>query len=249
MANADGTKSSSSPHIIIPDDYPGYEKETFLVSRHFKNDIERVLIPGGLIQDRIERLACDIAKDIGHESFIALCVLKGGYQFFSDLLAKIRQFYRFTSYTESESAETRDGSSSELRGPRQIRAEFIRVKSYEDDSSSGKVTITGIETLSALNGANVLIVEDIIDTGVTMVKLLDVLKDYNIKSLRVASLFLKRNPQSVGYVPHYVGFDIPNKFIIGYNLDYNEYFRELNHVCVISEEAKRKYAIKRTVVD
>ena len=73
-----------------------------------------------------------------------------------------------------------------------------------------------------------LIVEDIIDTGRTMVKLLDLLKQYSPKSIRVTSLFVKRTPLSNGYVPEYVGFNIPNKFIVGCNMDYNEYFRDLN---------------------
>ena len=86
-----------------------------------------------------------------------------------------------------------------------------------------------------------LIVEDIIDSGLTMVKLLSEIRKIGPKSLRVASLFWKRNPKSVGYVPHYVGFNIPDQFIIGYNLDYNDYFRELNHVCVISDAAKSRF--------
>jgi hypoxanthine phosphoribosyltransferase len=159
-------------------------------------------------------MACDIASDIGHESFTALCVLKGGYQFFSDLLDMIRQVYRFsTLYAVQATPAT-------LPAPFHIRAEFIRVKSYENDSSTGNVRITGIEDLESLKGQvnsfiltnplfivtvfhqNVLVVEDIIDSGQTMVKLLEALRNYSPKSLRVSSLFWKRNPHATGYVPN-----------------------------------------------
>ena len=142
----------------ISDEAKGYPKESFCLAGHFRRDIESVLIPGGVISDRIERLACDVANSIGHESFTALCVLKGGYQFFSDLLDQIRQFYRFASFSEfqppSPISTNRDSSESVSRkSPQQIRAEFIRVKSYENDASTGKVTITGITDLESLRGA------------------------------------------------------------------------------------------------
>jgi len=156
-------------------------------------------------------MACDLASDIGHNSFTALCVLKGGYQFFSDLLSMIRQVYRVSnSYyvdigLDGNGVENENGSPAVKRPsspiPFHIRTEFIRVKSYEDESSTGKVTITGMESLESLRGANVLIVEDIIDSGLTMVKLLEALKEFQPKTVRVASLFLKRNPKSCGYVP------------------------------------------------
>ncbi|EPQ11815.1 Hypoxanthine-guanine phosphoribosyltransferase [Myotis brandtii] len=88
---------------------------------------------------------------------------------------------------------------------------------------------------------NVLIVEDIIDTGKTMQTLLSLVKQHNPKMVKVASLLVKRTPRSVGYRPDFVGFEIPDKFVVGYALDYNEYFRDLNHVCVISETGKAKY--------
>lgn len=87
-------------------------------------------------------MACDIASDMGKESFTALCVLKGGYQFFSDLLQMIRQIYRFSSLYAAQSQPS----------PFHIRAEFIRVKSYENDASTGNVRITGIEDLESLRG-------------------------------------------------------------------------------------------------
>ena len=97
--------------------------------------------------DRIERMACDIASDIGHESFTALCVLKGGYQFFSDLLHMMRQIYRVSSLYAVHSPVT-----TSVPDPFHIRAEFIRVKSYEDDASTGDVRVTGIEDLESLRG-------------------------------------------------------------------------------------------------
>ncbi|KAK8734666.1 hypothetical protein OTU49_005923 [Cherax quadricarinatus] len=93
----------------------------------------------------------------------------------------------------------------------------------------------------SLSGRNVLVVEDIIDTGKTMEKLLAILKNHQPKSVRVASLLVKRKSDSTGYRPDYCGFEIPDKFVVGYALDYNEYFRDLNHICVINDSGKKKY--------
>lgn len=82
----------------------------------------------------------------------------------------------------------------------------------------------------------------IADTGGTMVKLLNTLETYKPRSIRVASLLVKRTPLSCGFRPNYTGFEIPNHFVIGYALDYNEYFRDLQHICVINESGKKKYA-------
>jgi hypoxanthine phosphoribosyltransferase len=109
------------------------------------------------------------------------------------------------------------------------------------DQSSGKVAVVGGDDLEELRGKNVLVVEDIIDTGRTMRKLLATLADHEPKKVRVVSLLVKRTLSSTGYRPDYIGFEIPNKFIVGYALDYNEYFRDLTHVCVISDNAKQKY--------
>ncbi len=85
--------------------------------------------------------------------------------------------------------------------------------------------------------------EDIVDTGHTMVGLIETLKRFNPNSIRVASLLLKRTPKSNGYIPDYVGFAIPDAFVVGYCLDYNEVFRDLDHICIISEQGKTKYAV------
>lgn len=99
-----------------------------------------------------------------------------------------------------------------------------------------------MDDLAILKGKNVLIVEDIIDTGRTMQRLLATLAKYEPKSVTVACLLRKRTPLSDNYAPHYVGFEIPDKFVVGYALDYNEYFRDLAHICAISEYGKQKYS-------
>ncbi|XP_070584337.1 phosphoribosyltransferase domain-containing protein 1 isoform X2 [Erythrolamprus reginae] len=90
---------------------------------------------------------------------------------------------------------------------------------------------------------NVLIVEDIIGTGRTMKALLDSIKKYKPSMVKVASLLVKRTALPDGFRPDYYGFEIPDLFVVGYALDYNEYFRDLNHLCVINNQGKAKYRI------
>ena len=96
-----------------------------------------------------------------------------------------------------------------------------------DTESTGEVKILGMDNLEkSLKGRNVLIVEDMIDTGRTMQKLLKTMQKYEPKTLKVATLLRKRTLISNGYAPDYVGFEVPFKFITGYSIDYNEYFRD-----------------------
>ena len=76
-----------------------------------------------------------------------------------------------------------------------------------------------------------------------MVKLLKTLEKFKLRSVKVASLLVKRTSHSCGYRPDYTGFEVPDHFVVGYALDYNEYFRDLQHICVINETGKRKYAM------
>ncbi|KAK3108339.1 hypothetical protein FSP39_005837 [Pinctada imbricata] len=212
--------------LQISDDSPGYSKEMFCIPRHYEEDLKRVLIPAGFISDRIERLARDIVRDFEQEGIVALCVLKGGYKFFTDLVEKIQQL------------------NSNLGKSVPLAVDFIRLKSYVDDTSSGEIEVVGGDNLENLKGKNVLVVEDIIDTGRTMQKLLGILNNIHPKSIKVVSLLVKRTKRSIGYRPDYTGFEIPDIFIVGYALDYNEYFRDLNHLCEINETGMKKYASK-----
>ena len=88
-----------------------------------------------------------------------------------------------------------------------------------------------------VRGRNILIVEDIFDSGATIMKTREVLLKQEIASLKVATLFHKKNPNNVkySYFADFVGFLIPDVFVIGYGMDYNEYYRDLNHLCVINK--------------
>nr|XP_055038078.1 phosphoribosyltransferase domain-containing protein 1 isoform X1 [Misgurnus anguillicaudatus] len=211
--------------VVINDDWPGYSLELFNYPEHYSGDLDCVYIPHGVIMNRIECLARDILGDIGHQDMMVLCVLKGGYKFCSDLVESIKAQSRSTNRRLT------------------TRVEFIRFKSYLNDQSTEHLQIIGPEDLSMLKGKNVLIVEAIVDTGKTMRALLQHVNTFQPKLVKVAGLLVKSVPHCDVMIPDYVGFVIPNRFVVGYALDYNEYFRDLNHICVISETGKLKYKV------
>ncbi|OMH80077.1 Hypoxanthine-guanine phosphoribosyltransferase [Zancudomyces culisetae] len=216
--------AQESSWIDVTGNGVGYNLSHFTYPEHYSEDITDVIIPNGLIIDRVEKLARTIIEQYDGRLVIC-CVLKGGHQFFADLVSFLKKF------------TNKDGKHLPFS------LDFIRLQSYCNDESTGEVKISMTEKeLRDLEGKDVLLVEDIIDTGKSMVTLLDCLKRYNLKSVKVASLLLKDTPRSNGFVPDYVGFLIPDKFIVGYCLDYNDVFRDLDHICTISEIGKKKYA-------
>ncbi|KAK9766923.1 hypothetical protein K7432_003639 [Basidiobolus ranarum] len=206
-----------------------YSLDHFVIPSHYEQEIESILIPHGIIMDRVEKLAKLIAADIPdveEPSLVVCCVLKGGHQFFADLINQIKKL------------QTASGKSIKLS------LEFLKVKSYHNEQSTGEVSFSLTKNeLMYYKGKNILIVEDIIDTGRTMQKILEKLSEYEPASVKVTSLLIKKTPLSNGYIPDYVGFAIPDAFVVGYALDYNEHFRDLDHIAVISEHGKEAYAL------
>ncbi|XP_049655164.1 phosphoribosyltransferase domain-containing protein 1 isoform X3 [Accipiter gentilis] len=209
----------------ISDNWPGYSLDLFTYPQHYYGDLEYVLIPHGIIVDRTERLAKDIMQDIGDNDIVVLCVLKGGYKFCADLVEHIKNLSRNSERFIS------------------MKVDFVRLKSYHNDQSMQDMQIMGGDDLSKLTGKNVLIVEDIVGTGRTMKVLLNNIEKYKPKMIKVASLLVKRTSRPDGYRPDYYGFEIPDLFVVGYALDYNEHFRDLNHICVINDHGKAKYRV------
>ncbi|XP_028393436.1 hypoxanthine-guanine phosphoribosyltransferase-like [Dendronephthya gigantea] len=201
--------NSNMAGFIKIEDGHTFSKEMFCIPHHYEDFLESVMIPKGLILNRVERLARDICRDFCHGPLVALCCLKGGYQFFSHL---------------SEFIINYNGNSGQSVP---FSIDFIRLKSYENDSSTNDVKIIGGDDLSSITGKNVLIVEDIIDTGKTMEKMLQIVSQFKPAQVKVVR-------------PDYIGFEIPNHFV-GYAIDYNEYFRDLSHICVINGKGIKKY--------
>ncbi|KAK0428894.1 hypothetical protein QR680_011070 [Steinernema hermaphroditum] len=214
---ANMTKSTS---ISIPDSLE-MPTNSFVVPGCYRDDLKSVIIPEGLIRDRVKRLAQEIHDVIGDEPLVVLCILKGSYRFFTTLVDDL--------------TVARHACASPLV------IDFIRAKSYEDTESTGTLQIMGLSSLDELKGQNILIVEDIVDSGLTMSRLLKTIYGNGAKKCWTSILLSKRVPRTVEVPEDFVAFDIPDKFIVGYGLDYNQKFRDLNHICVMSESGIEKY--------
>ncbi len=167
-----------------------------------------IILSAGQISEIVARLGREISSDYEGRNPILVNLLKGGVVFLADL---IRQ----------------------LTIPHLI--EFMHVSSYENGtSSSGVVRIT--QDLSCgIEGRDVLIVEDVIDTGTTLAYISDMLQLRNPRSIEVCSLLLKQNPTELEGIPvRYVGTNIPDVFVVGYGLDYNESYRHLPYIAKLS---------------
>ncbi len=166
----------------------------------------RVLITGARIQRRIQALAQEIRKDFPGEPLHLVSVLKGGVFFLTDLARNI---------------------------PGEVSFDFIAVSSYgEKTHSSGQVRLTR-DLDSSIEGKTVIVVEDILDTGMTLQYLLRLFQQRKPKHLRVAVLLDKPERRIAAVHADYVGFSIPNEFVVGYGLDYAERYRNLPYVGVL----------------
>ena len=201
MVLADG-QVFSCDHFAIPTQYQPY--------------VESVLLPQGMILDRVERLAQDIMHAYPSSTPHLLVVLKGGSEFAGDLTHHLRRLHAYRG-------------SSHLP----FTVDYVRVKSYEGTASTGTVKITGID-MKTVRGRDLILIEDIIDTGTTMSKLIPALQEFEPASVRVAALLEKRTHKSCGFRADFVGFSVPDLFVVGHNLDYNEAFREMPHICIIN---------------
>ena len=165
-----------------------------------------VLISEAQIQARIRELGAEIDADYPEGPIYMVAILKGACFFLADL-------------------------SRALKRP--ARIDFIGISSYgKGTSSSGEVKLTK-DLDTSVEGADVLVVEDIIDSGITLSYLLHVLEQRKPRSLRVAALLDKPERRVRPVKVSYVGFQIPDKFVVGYGLDYAEDHRNLRDICVL----------------
>ena len=168
----------------------------------------RVLISSDRIQTRIRELGEQISRDYPDGRLHLICILKGATFFMSDLARALK---------------------------RDVFVDFMGISTYgKGKTSSGEVKVTKDLDIS-LEGADVLVVEDIVDSGVTLNYLLHVLEQRKPRSIRIAALLDKPERRLRPVHVSYVGFQIPDEFVVGYGLDYDEKYRNLKDVCVLGE--------------
>jgi hypoxanthine phosphoribosyltransferase len=169
--------------------------------------VPEVLIEAMAIRQRVAELAIEIRRDVGPGVAVHfVAVLKGAFMFLSDLMRA-------------------------MEGP--VTCDFIALASYGTGStSSGEVRL--LKDLDyGLEGRDVIIVEDIVDTGLTLSYLQDILRAREPKSLRTACLLNKPSRRQVDVVVDHIGFTIEDRFVVGYGLDFNEGYRNLSHIAVL----------------
>ena len=173
-------------------------------------NVARVLISEEELQRRVAELAAEVSADYGGMNPLLICVLKGGYMFLSDL-------------------------TRALTIPHGI--DFMAISSYGDATESSGVVRILKDLESDISGRHAVVVEDIIDTGQTIAYILENLRVRQPASLRICTLLSKPARREVELDVRYLGFEIPNEFVIGYGLDYAQHYRNLRFVGVLKPEA------------
>ena len=163
----------------------------------------KTLISKRDLNKRIGEIANEISKDFNKEPILIVCVLKGTTYFAVDLSKKIKD--------------------------NKVEIDFMKISSYSGTTSTGKVNIK-LDVNENIEGRNVIIVEDIIDTGISLNYLYDHLIEKQPKSLKIAVLLDKKERRVKDINVDYTGFVIEDKFVVGYGLDYDEQYRNLDYI-------------------
>jgi len=172
-------------------------------------DIKRILFTEEQIKQRVKELAADISRDYKEGELLTVAILKGAVIFYSDLVREI---------------------------DREVKMDFMVLSSYGSSSvSTGAVRIL-YDLEQDISGKHVLIVEDIVDTGLTLHYLTNALKSRDPASVKVCCMFDKPSRRKADFKPDYTGFKVPDVFIVGYGLDYSEKYRNIKYIGELKPE-------------
>lgn len=175
----------------------------------YGKEIKKILVSKEEIAARVKQLGEQISHDFEGESITLVCTLRGGCVFFADLMRAI------------------EGD---------VEIDFIAVSSYgAGTKTSGEVKMVK-DLSSPIKGKNIIIVEDIIDTGVTLSYLKKLLESRDPKTIKICSLLDKPSRRKVKFEGDYIGFEIENEYVVGYGLDFDQKMRHLPDVCVLAPE-------------
>lgn len=179
----------------------------------YQEFLSEILIDEPTLQRRIAELGAEISRDYQGADLVLICILRGGLVFMVDLMRRITV-------------------------PHQI--DFLAVSSYGAGvrQSGGSVRLS-LDLKTDIRGKDVLLVEDIVDSGNTIAYVLEFLKTRQPSSLKVCTLLDKSERRETPVPVHYCGFEIPNKFVFGYGLDLDEYYRNLPFVAVVDTSKYR----------
>ncbi len=179
-----------------------------LLPKHLRKEVESVLIDEKQIATRVSELAADIERDFIERDLLVVALLTGTVPFLADLIRNITL---------------------------PLRLDFMGVSSYGNNTAPGELVFTKELKLEAKN-RDVLIVDDILDTGKTLRAVMDKLDALQPRSLRTCVMLEKKSRRSENITANYVGFDVPDAFVVGYGLDYAEKYRNLPFIGVLKPE-------------
>lgn len=177
------------------------------------NDIKKILISENELQERIKTMGSEITADYKNKEILMIGVLRGAVIFMSDLARAIKV---------------------------PVAIDFMAVSSYGASTSSSGVVRILKDLDEEVEGKNLLIVEDIIDSGLTLKYLLENLKSRNPASVKLCTLLNKPERRKVNVDIDYNGFMVPDEFVVGYGLDYNEKYRNLPFIGILKPEVYKK---------
>lgn len=177
------------------------------------NDIQEVLYDENQIQQKVKELGERLSADFNGRNPLVICILKGAFIFMADLVKAMNI---------------------------PVELDFMAVSSYGNATKSSGVVKIIKDLDTSVEGRDVIIVEDIIDSGLTLSYLIDVLERRNSKSVTVVTLFDKPSGRSVELEADYTGYTLPDAFVVGYGLDYAEKYRNLPLIGVLKPEVYSK---------
>ncbi len=178
--------------------------------------VEEILVSEEMIRQRVHELGAEISRDYEGKTPILVSILKGGVYFLADL-------------------------SRQVTAPHEI--DFMVVSSYGDSQETSGVVRIVKDLKENIHDRHVLLVEDIIDSGLTLDYLLKYLQTRSPASLEICSLLSKPSRRRAHPPIKYLGYEIPDKFVVGYGLDYKQFYRHLPYVCVLKSDGAGEYRI------
>jgi len=174
-----------------------------------RNDIEKILITESEIQEKIKQLGEQISRDYKGKNPVLICILKGGIVFLSDLMMNIST---------------------------QVELDFMSLSSYGNSTKSSGVVKIKKDIDVDITNRDVIIIEDIVDSGLTLKYLNEYFMQHNSASVKICTLLDKPNAHQIDINIDYIGFEVGNEFVVGYGLDYSQKYRNLPYIGILKKE-------------